>query len=362
MVKDFYRKGNMVFHRIYNLLSSVKLAIALLVVILISCFLGVTVFRGDRAWQLIFNTTWFNSLLVLLVVNVASCFFPRIWRRKFTLTTFGMILFHLSFVFILLGVVYNSLFYFRGTIRLTEGETLPNGYPQSYDSITHGRFFDMSKMKGETTLIRMHTGYKVDGKDKRVAYEIAVGEGIMKKRGVIYITHSLGYNGFRYFNSKEGYSLLVILYDKQGKELYGAYVPLQSLKQKNDSYLYTTGSRFAPGSIPFPQHPLNPMFNLQVVYIPSKDKERSGEASFRIWSLEKDKIHDDKPVGEGKAWIGERVLVGDYYLEAREVRYWVGMDVRYEPGKPIVLTSLWVALSGVIITFIGRLKKRVAIE
>lgn len=348
----------MISQKIYKVLSSVKLAILLLVVILISCLLGVTIFRGDRAWTLIFNTTWFNSLLVLLVINVASCFFPRIWRKRLTLTTFGMILFHLSFVFILLGVVYNSFFFFRGTIRLTEGETLPNGDPQSYDSIKHGRFFDMSKIKGEITLIKMHTGYKVDGKDKRVAYEVAVGEGMLKKQGIIYTTHSFGYNGFRYFNSKEGYSLLVILYDKQGKELYGAFVPLQSLKQKDDSYLYTTGSRFAPGGFPFPQHPLDPIFNLQVVYLPSKDKERSGEASFRIWSMERNKTHDDKPIGEGKAPIGERVLIGDYYLEAREVRYWVGMDVKYDPGKPIVLTSLWVGLAGIVITFIGRLRRK----
>lgn len=348
----------MVFQKIYKFLSSVKLAIALLVVILICCLLGVTIFRGDRAWTLIFNTTWFNSLLVLLVINVASCFFPRIWRKRFTLITLGMILFHLSFVFILLGVVYNSLFFFRGVIRLTEGETLPNGYPQSYDAITHGRFFDMSQIKGETTLIRMHTGYKVGGKDKRVAYEVAVGEGMLKKQGIIYTTHSLGYNGFRYFNSKEGYSLLVILYDKQGKELYGAYVPLQSLKQKDNSYLYTTGTRFDPGSFPFPQHPLDPLFNLQVVYLPSKEKERSGEALFKLGKFEKDSMHNDKLIGEGKARIGEKVLIGDYYLEAREVRYWVGMDVRYEPGKPIVLTSLWVGLAGIVITFIGRLRRK----
>jgi hypothetical protein len=51
------------------------------------------------------------------------------------------------------------------------------------------------------------------------------------------------------------------------------------------------------------------------------------------------------------------VNVGRYYLEAKEVRYWVGMNVRYEPGKPIVLTSLWVGLGGMILTFIGRMRR-----
>lgn len=345
--------------KIYNFLTSPKLAIILLIAILACCVIGVTVIRGQRAWALIFSTLWFNSLLILLVVNVGFCFFSRMWRRKLTLISLGMILFHLSFVAMFGGIVYNSLFYFRGIIRLTEGETLPNGELQSYDLTDRGRFFNLSRLKGETTLIRMHTGYKVDGDDKRVAYEIAVGVGGLKKQGVIYITNSLDYNGFRYFNDKEGYSILTILYDKQGRELYGAHIPLQSLRQKDGKYLYTTGTKVSPGSFPFPQDPLKPLFGLQAAYRPSKFKERGGDAFFQVWPLDKaDAKQAEKPIAEGKAAVGEKIRIGDYYLSPKEVRYWVGMNVRYEPGKPIVLASLWAGLGGMIITFIGRLRKK----
>lgn len=70
---------------IYKFLTSVKLALALLIIILACCVSGVTIFRGERAWTLIFNTLWFNGILVLLVVNVAFCFFGRMWGRKVTL-------------------------------------------------------------------------------------------------------------------------------------------------------------------------------------------------------------------------------------------------------------------------------------
>lgn len=86
----------------------------LLVAILACCVIGVTVLREERAWSLIFSTLWFNGLLVLLVVNVGFCFFGRIWGRKVTLISLGMILFHLSFIAMFAGIVYNSLFYFRG--------------------------------------------------------------------------------------------------------------------------------------------------------------------------------------------------------------------------------------------------------
>jgi cytochrome c biogenesis protein ResB len=349
-----------IWRTIYSYLASVKLAIALLIIILVCCVIGVTIVRGARAGALIFGTVWFNGLLVLLVVNVAFCFFGRIWGRKVTLISLGMILFHLSFVAMLGGIVYNSLFYFRGTIRLTEGETLPGGDLQSYDAFDHGRFFVFSKLQGETTLIKMHRDYSVDGADKQVAYEVAVGEGRSKKQGFIYVTHKLDNNGFDYFRDKEGYSLLILLYNSLGKELYGAHVPLQSLKQKDESYLYTTGTKEGPGPFPFPQDPLKPLFDLQVAYRPSllKGRERDGEAFYQVWTLQgEDSEAGGHAVAEGKAAIGNRVNVGNYYLEAKEVRYWVGMNVRYEPGKPIVLTSLWVGLGGMILTFIGRMRR-----
>ncbi len=348
------------FSRSYAFLSSVKLALGLLVAILACCLIGVTIYRGARAGEMIFGTLWFNGLLILLVVNVAFCFFGRIWGRKMTLISLGMILFHLSFVAMLGGIIYNSLFYFRGTIRLTEGEVLRSGDPQSYDYARHGRYFSFAKLKGETALIKMHTGYKVDGVDKQVAYEVAAGEGRLKRTGIIYATHRFSHEGFDYFRDKEGYSLLVVLEGKDGNEIYSAYVPFQSIKQKNNSYLYVTGTMDAPCAAPFPQDPVKPLFGLQVTYHPSlmKEQERDGEAFFQIWTLQQlDAGAQGKAIAEGKAPIRGKVKVGDYYLSAREVRYWVGMTVRYEPGEPIVLASLWVALFGMIITFIGRMRR-----
>ena len=359
-IEPRYHPIHRIPRKIYNFLASARLAMALLVVILGCCLTGVTIFRGQQAWALIFNTLWFNAILVLLVVNVACCFFGRIWGRRVTVISFGMILFHLSFVAILLGVVYNSLFYFRGTIRLTEGEVLPSGDPQSYDSIDRGRWFSFSRLKGETTLIRMQTGYKVEGEDKRAAYEVEVGERGSTKRGLIYITHKLTHRGFDYFNDVEGYSLLVMLSDTAGNELYGAYLPLQSIRQGDEGYRYSTGYKdgdvVRPSTVPFPVPPEVPRFALQLGYVPSKLQERGGEARYQFYPLDATgQPKPEKPLGEGTAAVGQVFAAAGYQLNVREVRYWVRMLVRYEPGKPIVLASLWIGLAGMIITTIGRM-------
>lgn len=362
-IEPRYHPVNRVLRGVYDALASAKLAMFLLVAILACCLAGTTVYRDKKAWEMIFSTLWFNGLLVLLVVNVACCFFGRIWGRRVTLISFGMILFHLSFVTMFMGIVYNSLFYFRGTIRLTEGERLPSGDFQSYDESNRGRFFNISRIKGETELIRMHTGYKADGKDKRAAYEISVGEGPSKKQGIIYITRHLEYRGFKYFPEKEGYSLLTILYDRQGKEIYGAYLPLQSLKQKDDAFFYTIGTRDGPTIIRFPQEPQKPLLGLNVNYKPDPLKERAGEAFFLVYPRQKaDPKQEEKPTASGKAPIGEKFVAGEYQFSVKEIRYWAAMAVRYEPGQPIVLTSLWVGLFGVTLTTVARIfrKKKTA--
>lgn len=361
-VEPRYHPVNRVLRKFYDFFASAKLAMFLLVAILVCCITGTTVYRDKKAWEMIFNTLWFNALLVMLVVNVAACFFGRIWGRRVTLISFGMILFHLCFVTMFLGIVYNSLFYFRGTIRLTEGETLPSDDLRSYDEVSQGLFFNIAKIKGATTLIKMHTGYKADGKDKRAAYEIAVGQGPSRKQGIIYITKHLAYKGFKYFPDREGYSLLTVLYDRQGNEIYGAHLPLQSLKQKDDALLYTTGTRNGPTIINFPLEPAQPVFGLNVSYKPSPGRERIGEAFYQVYPQINQKSQEEvNPLASGSAAIGKMFPAGEYQLSVKEVRYWTAMAVRYEPGQPLVLTSLWVGLFGVTLTTLARIFRKVSV-
>jgi cytochrome c biogenesis protein ResB len=344
-----------VLRRSTALLTSPKLAIALLVVVLACCVAGVTIFRGEHAGVLIFSTLWFNALLVLLAVSSATAFFSRIWKRKLTLVSGGMIVFHLSFAAMLGGIVYNRLFFFDGMLRLTEGETLPNDRPDSYDLMDHGRFFDLSRMRGKTTLVRMHRNYKIDGGNKRAAYEIAVGEGRQPQRSIIYITEYLDVGGIRYFCAKEGYSVLVVVSEKGGQEIYGAYVPLQSLKQPDGRFVYAAGTASGPATFGLPPPPAPPRAQMLLTLRPNTVEDRQGEVTFAARSI----ARDGTPGAErkGSMVIGAPFDLGDVTLTPREIRYWVGINVRYDPGLAIILTSLCLGLAGIIVMFVGRLRQ-----
>ncbi len=357
------------WRRTFSVISSPRLAIALLVAVLACSVAGVTVFRGERAWVVIFSTLWFNGLLVLLALSSGLTFLVRVWGRKLTLAWVGMVVFHVSFLGLLGGVVYNSFFSFKAVLRLTEGETLPNGDPASYDTIEAGRFFDFKRLRGETTLVRMHRNYKVEGQDKRSAYEIAVGLGAARTVSTIYVTQNLDLDGVRYLVSKEGYSVGIILRDRWGKELYAAMVPLQSLPEGAGNLLYTSGSIHGPSSFPFPPPPAPADLLLQVTYVPDQGKDRAGKVELATWpvsalegspaAVQAADPHggaaSPPPAHTGTVPVGGTFEAGNRRLEVSEVRYWVGIAVRHDPGLTLILTSLWAGLAGMAMTFAGRI-------
>jgi hypothetical protein len=353
------RRPRSAFQRSYAALVSPRLAIAILVAVLLFCLAGVTVLRGQRAWELIFSTLWFNGLLVLLAVSSAAAFFTRIWRRKLTLVSAGMILFHVSFAALLGGVVFNGLYRFKGSLRLTEGETLPNGSLESYDAVEHGRLFDVGRLRGTTTLLRMHRNYRVDGSNKWSAYEVAVEDGGSKVREVIYVTRHLDFEGVRYFCAKEGYSVLVIMNGKDGRELYGAHVPLQSLRQPDGSYLYATGTTHGPGRLHYPAKPEEPRVELLLTYRPNAVVDRSGDVGFQVSPLGGPHGAPSEP-RTGTVRVGGQFDAGDFTLTPREIRYWVGMDVRYDPGLPVIMSSLVAGFAGTVLMLAGRVRQGAA--
>jgi hypothetical protein len=327
------------------------------VLVLACCVAGVTVLRA-RAGELIFSALWFNALLVLLALSSFAAFIGRTWQRKLTTVQVGMILFHVSFAAMLGGIAWNRLFFFDGTLRLTEGETLANGRLESYDRVAMGRFFDLSTLRGETTLVGMHANLKVDGANKRAAYEIAVDAGDASVHDTIWITSHLDFEGVRYFCDKEGYSVLLVLSDGAGRELYGAHVPLQSLKRADGSYLYATGTAKGAAPFEFPPPPASPLVAVELRYRPNVVEERKGDVTFEVLPLGPEGSRG--PARTGTVEVGGRFQVGELALSPRGIRYWVGMNVRYDPGLSAILASLCFGLAGMVLTFVGRVRQGAA--
>lgn len=350
---------------------STKVALVLLVLIFLSCTVGVFL-PPALSKGAVFYSLWFNLLLVLLIVNIVFCIVKRI--RILRLAQIGTTIFHVGLVLLFIGVVYDQLFFFEGAIRLTEGETLSCADMASYDRTKKGRFFQTRKLEelGELYFHKLHPSYTAEGKERGVANEIAVGRNVQEgEKRIIYVTRPLKYKGFEFYRHRnDGFSPLFVLRDAQGKVLSGAYAPLQSIMQKDGTYRYRSGTASAPGSFNFPQAPGIPaVFRLQTVYYPDKIKKMTGEVSFQVWKANNEakpgapeSSESSEELFKGKAAFGERVKVADYLISMDEVHYWTSINLNYHPGLTLIFGSLWVAFGGLNLTLIlksgiGRKKK-----
>jgi cytochrome c biogenesis protein ResB len=97
-------------NRIFSLFWSTKVTLVLLIVILLSCVVGV-ILPGEMGRWVVFSSLWFNFLLVLLIVNIVFCLFKRI--KVLRLSQIGTTIFHLSLVLLCAGVVYDQLFFLK---------------------------------------------------------------------------------------------------------------------------------------------------------------------------------------------------------------------------------------------------------
>ena len=350
-------------NKVVNFFASKKMALVLLSVILLACVVGVLLPTAIGK-EAVFASLWFNLLLVLLIVNIVFCITKR--TNVLRLYQTGTTIFHVGLVLLFIGVVYDQLFYFEGAIRLTEGETLNCSEAASWDRIKKGSFFQISQLNelGPLYFHKLHLAYRAEEKHRGEAVEIAVGEDVQQgKRRIIYTPRPLKYKGFEFYREKnDGFSPLFVLRDMKGKVLYGAYAPLQSIPQKDGTYLYRSGSASAPGSFSFPQDPGLPrVFNLQTTYYPDKMKQVAGNVSLLIWKSEPDGKSSEE-LYNGKAAFGERVRAGDYTLSMDEVHYWTTINVTYNPGLGLIVGSFWIAFGGLIMNVILKTAKRVRKE
>jgi cytochrome c-type biogenesis protein CcsB len=77
-------------------------------------------FGTPAAHALVYNATWFNLLLALLAINlIANIFREKMYRKG----RFGMLLFHVAFLIILLGSAITRFVSYEGMIHLRNGET-----------------------------------------------------------------------------------------------------------------------------------------------------------------------------------------------------------------------------------------------
>ena len=108
-------------NRIFKLFSSSALALLLLLSFAISMAIATFIendFGIATSWKIIYNAWWFE----MIMLGLGVCFLFNIQKYKLlTLKKWPILLFHLSFVVILLGAGITRYVSYGGIMRVREG-------------------------------------------------------------------------------------------------------------------------------------------------------------------------------------------------------------------------------------------------
>ena len=113
-------------HRLFRFLSSVRLAVVLLAVLIVACFVGTiyeSSFDAKVARAYIYDAWWFNVWLFLLGTNLTFSAISRWpWKKRHT----GFLVTHLGLILIILGAWVGRRWGIEGTMTLFKGRPANN--------------------------------------------------------------------------------------------------------------------------------------------------------------------------------------------------------------------------------------------
>ena len=286
----------------------------------------------------------FFVLLGLLTVNLTFGSIQRfraVYRAERTLMKarhVGSILFHLSLVVIMLGIVGNYLYKFEGVMALTEGQQLPD-IQDSYSRVFSGPLFGDEMGRFEVRLDDIDPAHRIDDATTAAAHiSIRPNNAVNPIGTVIHTNRPYQWSDLEFhFGLLTGYSPKLILQSADSGVLFDGIVRLAV--QNID------GSPVHADFILLPPEDLR--INIEA-HEQSVDDEDSVSLKIRVESRT-DRLY----IGTMRA--GDSVSFGEYRLTVPEIRRWCYISVVKSPFLTVIFTAFWTALAGLLIGFIPRL-------
>ena len=111
---------------IFRFLSSVKLAVILLAVLIVATAVGTICesrFDAKVARAYVYEAPWFNGWMILLGVNLAAAAFSRYpWKKHHT----GFVITHAGIITLLIGALVGRIWGIEGTMTIYVGHEPDN--------------------------------------------------------------------------------------------------------------------------------------------------------------------------------------------------------------------------------------------
>src|SRR5215212_484090 len=293
----------------------------------------------------------------------------------------GNLVFHISLVFVLIGVAIGVLFGFRGTSVVIAGQGFSNNLTQ-YDDFTAGARFSAADLAPFSVAVkdfevRFETGPVQRGAARRFRANVEVTErpGAVPREEVLQVNKPLRIGGATVHLIGHGYAPKVTVKDADGNVAFSG--PVVMLPQ--DSNFTSLGTIKAPDARPerlafealflptavlddqgphsiFPDA-LNPALFANVWYGPPRVETGKPENVYSLDSagLSQLKLTDGQPVRIAlKVGDGVNIPDGKGSIQLDGWVRWVKLQIGDTPGVPISLVALGFAVAGLCLSLFVR--------
>lgn len=232
------------------------------------------------------------------------------------------LLFHLSFFLILLGGLIGIYTNFRGNVVVAEGESF-NGELERYDK---GLKLPLTGEPPKLSFRVEKILPEISGDTATQLYATVVDA--RGKRHTARINHPYVSGNAVCVLKKLGIAPLLVVRDKEGHEVDGAYIRLDVLKGKEDRFTlagYNFTAQFYPD------------------YVKNKDEEYSQSLEFKNPVLRMTEFQGEQKVKSSAVPLGGSFSAGDSTITFAEMPYWVSFQVVNERGAGIVYFGVFLA-------------------
>jgi cytochrome c biogenesis protein len=293
----------------------------------------------------------------------------------------GNLVFHISLIFVLIGVAIGVLFGFRGTSVVIVGQGFSNNLTQYDDFSAGARFTDADLVPFSVTLknfdVKFETGPVQRGAARLFRADVVVTErvGAAPRQETLEVNKPLHIGGTTVHLIGHGYAPKVTVKDAQGNVAFSG--PVVMLPQ--DGNFSSIGAIKAPDARPerlafegfffptavlndegphsiFPDA-LNPALFMNVWYGPPKVETGRPENVYSLdtTGLSQLKEADGQPVRIGlKVGDGVNLPDGKGSIQLDGWVRWVKLQIGATPGVPISLIALGFAVTGLCLSLFIR--------
>jgi cytochrome c biogenesis protein ResB len=252
----------------------------------------------------------------------------------------GSVVFHLSMLVFLIGIIASILGRFDAEMILTEGQTFSFAEDQMLKVNGKGRL--SPELPGTlVSLDRFESRFEQGKFPVDYAAHMSLMDGPLSiRKDTVRVNQPLKHDRWQIFLHRYGYAPRFEIRDRSEKLLFDSFVNL----------VFTEANQTDHFDVP-----LLPL-RLEAQFVPENGKQGEFVVSRTPTpenpSLRIRAIADGEPIGEQEVLLGDTASFGAYVIKFAEMRQWAWFGIVYDPGYGLIIVAFTLCVAGLAHRFV----------